>query len=91
LDIKGLRPSEMVPVLVKAIQDLHAYIHSDDFVESIVGRMLQNGLRGRQALRIAATTVKNLQAEDAHRASLLTASNDAAPPEPASDESPVTD
>jgi hypothetical protein len=90
LDVKGLRSSEMIPVLVKAIQDLHAYVHSDGFVEHVIGQMIKHGLRGRQVLRQAAMTVKAMQAEDAHDAALAAESTEAPPVEP-SETPPVTD
>lgn len=79
LDIKGLRTDELIPVLVKAIQELHTYVHSDSFVDRMVSRMLQKGQRGREALRHAATVVTNTAHEDAHRAALVNAAAAATP------------
>lgn len=73
LDVKGLRTEEMIPVLVKAIQELHEYVHSDGFVDRLVSAMLKKGQRGRAALRHAATVVANNASEEAHEAALAAA------------------
>jgi hypothetical protein len=70
LDVKGMRTAEMVPVLVNAIKQLHEYVHSDGFIDRMVDRMLKKGQRGREALRHAATIVKNDQREAEHEAAL---------------------
>lgn len=77
LDIKGLRTDEMIPVLVKAIQDLHEYVHSDGFIDRMVSQMLKKGQRGREALRHAATVIANNAREKAHEEALAAAANTA--------------
>jgi hypothetical protein len=90
LDVKGLRLEEMVPVLVKSIQELHAYVHGDDFIEHMVGRMIHNGQRGMNALRVAQRALENKQKEDAQAA--LVASQEATPEAPSvSEETPVSE
>lgn len=39
LDIDTVRSEELIPVLVKALQDLHAYVTSDDYLEGLVERL----------------------------------------------------
>lgn len=70
LDVKGLRTGEMIPVLVKGIQDIFDYVHSDGFVDRVVGAMLAKGTRGTQALRHAANAHRNQQREDDHAAAV---------------------
>lgn len=51
MDVKSLRVEEMVPVLVKAIQELHALLHSDDVVEAVAARLFEKQQAAREALR----------------------------------------
>lgn len=78
LDVKGMRMSEMIPVLVKGIQDIHDYVHSEGFVDRVVAKMLTKGTTGMKALRHAAQAHKNQQLEDAQEAAAAAESNAAA-------------
>lgn len=48
MDIKSLRVEEMVPVLVKAIQELHALVRSDELVEAIAARLFEKQQAARE-------------------------------------------
>lgn len=82
-DIKGVRLEEMIPVLVKAIQDLHRYVHSADFSEYTVGAMLQHGIAGKSALRLGYNAARAKLNEEAVSAmkNLNKLENVALPPE----------
>jgi hypothetical protein len=54
LDVKGMRLEEMVPVLVKGMQELHEYIHSDIFIEQVATVVVSKARRQRDALRAPA-------------------------------------
>lgn len=55
MDVKSVRLEEMVPVLVKAVQELHAELHGDAFVERVATRLFEKSKAARDALRSTPT------------------------------------
>jgi hypothetical protein len=82
LDVKGVRNAELVPVLVKAIHDLHAYVHTGGFVDRLVASMLRKGQSGRDALRLAQRAHENAKKEEAQEKLVAEQAEQAKPAEP---------
>lgn len=51
MDVKSLRVEEMVPVLVKAIQEIHALVTGDALVEAVAARLFEKNQAARASLR----------------------------------------